>query len=296
MSATAAGRLFILLWGAGFILGGLLFATLGYFEAKEALQSGSWPSVEGEVLSQKIDVQRSRDSDGDRTINYRPQVTYQFEVEGKLYQGSRLQIGQPSYNSRAKAAKAMKRLTEGDRCTVFYDPDNPKTCTLEAGLQFHHVLFVGFGLLFCVVGVGGSWLFLANTGNQNSKKKRPASTAKRSNSGEQRPRPTHPALDGPRAKMLEENITRWGREHIGSGDDTPVDWEIISSFDDGHLSYVEVEPFPNEVGYDKFIFVISFKIQPPDLIATYCLEGGQFLLFSRNTDTDEELPDELSGS
>ena len=40
MSAKATGRLFILLWGAGFVLGGLLFATLGYFEAKEALQSG----------------------------------------------------------------------------------------------------------------------------------------------------------------------------------------------------------------------------------------------------------------
>ena len=162
--------------------------------------------------------------------------------------------------------------------------------------QFHHALFVGFGLLFCVVGIGGAWLFLSNTGKQNSKKKRPASTAKRSNPVEQRPRPrpNRPALEGPRGKTLEENITRWGREHIGSGDDTPVDWEIFWSFDDGHLSYVEVEPFPNEVGYDKFIFVISFKELPADLVATYCLEDGRFLLFSRNGDTDEALPDELS--
>ena len=297
MSATAASRLFILIWAAGFVLGGLLFATLGYFHAREAIQSNDWPSVAGQIISKKIDVTHNRDSDGHRTTSYEPKVIYEFRVDEQIYQAERMQIGLTSYNTRAKASDAIDRLTDGDKCTVFYNPENPEVSTLEVGFQLHHGMFIGFGLLFCMIGIGGAWLFLANTKGGRSATPGLENRAQQSELDEPFKRPQTEAFapGGPRTRTLEQNITRWGREHIDSGDDTPIDWKMISSFDDGHLSYVEVEPSPNEVGYDKFIFVISFKRQPPDLIATYCLEGGRFLLFSRNAGTDEELPDELSG-
>ncbi|MEC9093253.1 MAG: DUF3592 domain-containing protein [Planctomycetota bacterium] len=293
-----AVRVFIIVWAAGFVLAGLLISAWAYFDAKEAIRSGSWPSTEGEVTSQKIDVSRSRDSDGRTKTSYTPRLAYQFRVNGKVYRGNRMQIGQWSYNTRAKASAAINRLTDDTKCTVFYDPNDPKTCTLEAGFKFHHALFIGFGLLFCVVGIGGGWLFLSGQGVKTGTKKKPRKKSNRTElmKKETRPRAKTSVTTGPRAQTLEENITRWGREHIGTGDDTLVDWEIISSFDDQHLSYVEVEPFPKAVGYDKFIFVISFTEQPADLVATYCLEDGQFSLFSRNAETDEDLPDSLSAT
>ncbi len=291
-----AGRLFVIIWAGGFILGGLIFAIIGFFQAKEAMDSGSWPSSDGKVISKTIDIKHSRDSDGNRETSYIPKIEYEFRVDDKLYRGDRLRIGQTSYSSKAKASAAMKALTQKSQCIVFYNPEDPETCTLEAGLKFHHVLFIAFGLLFSVLGIGGAWLMLSKTkGVQTNSNQEHATTqnSKKQVANESRPPQTRTALSGPRARTLQENITRWGREHIGSGDDTLVDWNILSSFDEQHLSYVEVEPYPNEVGYDKFIFVISFKEIPADLIATYCLEGGSFLLFSSNADADENLPSKL---
>ncbi len=99
--------------------------------------------------------------------------------------------------------------------------------------------------------------------------------------------------DGPRGQILADNITAWGREHVGTGDDTLVTWSILSARDENHLSYVEVAPEPDEVGYDKFVFVISFADEEPNLIATYCFEDGKFLMFSSNAEMEEDLPDEL---
>lgn len=91
-----------------------------------------------------------------------------------------------------------------------------------------------------------------------------------------------PVLSGPRADILKDNITRWGREHIGTKDDSLVDWRILSSRDDEHLSYVQVEPIPKKAGYDEFVFVISFSEEPANLMATYCLKKDGFYLFSYN--------------
>ena len=98
----------------------------------------------------------------------------------------------------------------------------------------------------------------------------------------------------PRDEILAENITAWGREHVGTGDDTLIDWHILSSRHEGDLSYVEVKPTPQEVGYDKFVFVISFADEPAGLIATYCFENGEYLMFSTTADLADELPDTLS--
>jgi len=80
------------------------------------------------------------------------------------------------------------------------------------------------------------------------------------------------------------------------GDDTLIDWYIHYSIDDGDVSCVEVEPFPKEVGYERFIFVVSFKKPNADLVATCCFEDGTFLLFSSSVDSQgislpERLPD-----
>ncbi len=93
-----------------------------------------------------------------------------------------------------------------------------------------------------------------------------------------------PVLTGPRAEALKANMTRWGREHVGTGDDTLVDWQIVSARDDQQLTYVEVEPVPKEVGYDKFVFVISFEKEEGSLIAAYCLEKDGYYLFSSSAD------------
>ena len=99
--------------------------------------------------------------------------------------------------------------------------------------------------------------------------------------------------DGPRGETIVNHITEWGREQVGIGDDTLIDWLILSARDEGPISYVEAAPIPNEVGYDKFIFVISFKKTVPRCIASYCFEDQKYLLFGQNADADVPLQDQL---
>ena len=97
--------------------------------------------------------------------------------------------------------------------------------------------------------------------------------------------------DGPRGETIVNHITEWGSrsEQVM----THIDWLILSARDEGPISYVEAAPVPNEVGYDKFIFVISFKNTVPRCIASYCFEDQKYLLFGQNADADVPLPDQL---
>jgi len=293
---TIGNRLFVYVWSGGFIIGGLFFGGLGCVWAWEAMESGSWPSTEGKVIDSRVNREETRDSDGDRKIRYRPIVVYEFRVDGRTYSGNRLQIGSLGYKKHSAASAAIKERTRENQCTVFYNPKDPAQSSLTAGLQLSHFLFPGLGMVLFLVGFFGGWLMISQSKKrQNTSKKHhhnPPDTGAQVPVATM-PKPKAPDHFGPRGDTLQQNITSWGREHIGTGDDTLIDWYMHSSFDDGHLSFVEVEPFPKEVGYDKFIFVVSFEQQPADLIATYCFEDGEFFMFSSNANDHHNLPAKL---
>ena len=295
-------RIFTIVWSGGFILGGLLFSVIGFMQLDEAIESRSWLSTDGRVLSKSVAVSHSRDSDNRNTTTYKPIVAYQFTVEGRTYHGNRLRISAWGYQRRSDASAALEKLTSNDQCVVFYAPDNPDRSSLTAGFTWGDLLMPAMGTVCCLVGVVGGWFMTAEDrrARKRSKQKSDRSIGISSHEVNQAelsasmPDPKLPSQFGPRGVTLQKNINRWGREQIGTGDDTLIDWYIHSSIDDGDVSYVEVEPFPKEVGYERFILVVSFKKPNADLVATYCFEDGRFLLFSHNADAQGiSLPGKL---
>tara|TARA_B110000495_G_C23035316_1_gene618086 strand:- start:2719 stop:3693 length:975 start_codon:yes stop_codon:yes gene_type:complete len=302
---SGCGRIFTLIWSGGFILIGLLFSILGLMQLDEAIASRSWLSTDGRVLSKSVAVSHSRDSDNRSQTTYKPIVSYQFTVEGKTYHGNRLRISAWGYQKRSAATAALEKLTSNDQCVVFYAPDNPDRSSLTAGFTWGDLVMPLLGTVSCLIGLVGGWFMTAEDrrARKRSKQKSGRSIGTSSHEVNQAelsasmPDPKIPSQFGPRGVTLQKNINRWGRENIGTGDDTLIDWYINSSMDDGDVSYVEVEPFPKAVGdYERFIFVVSFKKPNADLVATYCFEDGRFLLFSSIADAQgislpEKLPD-----
>ena len=286
-------RIFTIVWSGGFILGGLLFSVIGFMQLDEAIESRSWLSTDGRVLSKSVAVSHSRDSDNRNKTTYQPKVDYEFTVEDRTYHGHRLRISAWGYQKRSAATAALEKLTSNGQCVVFYAPDNPDRSSLTAGFTWGDLLMPFLGTVCCLCGLVGGWFMTVEDRRARKRSKQKSKRSIGTSSHEvdhaelsaSMPDPKVPSQFGPRGVTLQKNINRWGREQIGTGDDTLIDWYIHSSIDDGDVSYVEVEPFPKEVGYERFIFVISFKKPNADLVATYCFENGTFLLFSSSVDS-----------
>ena len=70
-------------------------------------------------------------SDEAETIVNAPAVEYEFEVGGRTMRGSRIGIGDDWGGANSEATLA--RYPVGAAVTVYYDPNDPKSCVLERG-------------------------------------------------------------------------------------------------------------------------------------------------------------------
>jgi uncharacterized protein DUF3592 len=98
----------------------------------------SWPRVTGWVVrsgvrSATVRVRSSISASRYRTaLRYAPQVIYQYEVEGRRYEGERLHMGDTAMHSgEAVAERSAARYPVGSQVTVYYDPANPADATLD---------------------------------------------------------------------------------------------------------------------------------------------------------------------
>lgn len=127
------------LWiGIPFLLFGLVFAGVGgwfYWASASLTQSGE--RVQGVV----IDLERSRDSDGDTT--YRPVVEY-TDQNGTKHQFVESVGSNPSAFSR------------GEQVEVIYDPWEPEEAIIDSFTTRYlfPLAFGGFGSIFALIGGG----------------------------------------------------------------------------------------------------------------------------------------------
>lgn len=81
-----------------------------------------------------------------------------------------------------------------------------------------------------------------------------------------------------RESYLRDNIVRLAEAEFP--DNKGIQWNIISIEHKAHLTHVEAEPVPANLGYPRFKFVVSFKNpEMPRIIGTYCFKDGQYSLF-----------------
>jgi hypothetical protein len=136
------------------VAAGIWLIMLGLRNRKLAIASRSWPTAPGDVLSSEITSRTATETVNNsrrRVTYYTPVVRYAYVVGGTRYEADVIRFGSPEENYRPRAQEYCDRYPVGATVSVRYDPQNPKTATLEtvseAGLQ------IWMGALLIAAGV-----------------------------------------------------------------------------------------------------------------------------------------------
>lgn len=147
----------------------------------------NWEQTQGTMLSGNIETSSGYDSSTNSYQPYHePAVTYQYEVGGVQYTGTRVTQHSFRYGSLGDVKKFLADHPVGSTVTVYYDPADPASAVLEkglgrmankqlaltggvfAGVGIFTIAFVGFMVVvICVVtllillalGAGGATLY-----------------------------------------------------------------------------------------------------------------------------------------
>ena len=141
--------------GMGFMVLGGIFLMIGAWITVTAFSSQFWPTVPGTVAEAKVVGQVSQVSDPlRRHLVYNVQVSYDYVVDNKSYQGTRYSLGsgdtvagQFNEKSEARAWLRDSDFKSGQAVTVYVDPSDPENTVLSAGIKFTTWIPVIMGLL-----------------------------------------------------------------------------------------------------------------------------------------------------
>ena len=113
------------------LLIGLSLCLIGVVYVVRAARSARWPSVEGRILQGGNEL-------GDRTA-----VVYEYEVNGKRFEGSRIFSAPLAPADRSEIQKYEKDA----RVRVFYSERRPGSAYLERSPLLPALLLCGIGIL-----------------------------------------------------------------------------------------------------------------------------------------------------
>jgi hypothetical protein len=121
---------------------GLIFTAIGIgligkfaFDIIGAVGAGNWPTVQGTVLSSRVE----RIDLKDRDDTYEAQVRYTYEVGGKAYTNDAIKFGYQA-ETKGGAESLAANYPAGKVIDVYYDPASPGRSVLETGITFNPVL------------------------------------------------------------------------------------------------------------------------------------------------------------
>ena len=134
-----------------FIVLGLILVIVSITSKKKAKAAQSWPTIPGVILSSRVDIHTSRDSDGDRNTTYEPVVAYQYTIMGRDYTSSRIAFGSNTF-SRKKSDEIIARYPVSQPVMVHYNPDKPEYAALETEVQGGTAGLV-LGIILIAVGI-----------------------------------------------------------------------------------------------------------------------------------------------
>lgn len=109
-------------------------------------------------------------------------------------------------------------------------------------------------------------------------------------SGETATRKRVESIAPERMSFIRSNIEEIAARHFP--DNAHNRWKLWSTVHDGPLSYVEVRPTPDDVGYPAFKFLLYFEEeQRGEQIAVYAKENGEYSLLSSDPAWEGKLRD-----
>lgn len=105
---------------------------------RDAVESPRWPSVTGTMLQAFIEEKAVRQRE--RSVEFRPQVEYEYVVNGQTYRGNRISAaglvadeGGFEFLSRDYAKLKVDQYPERSKQRVYYRPEDPSRSVLETG-------------------------------------------------------------------------------------------------------------------------------------------------------------------
>ncbi len=142
-----------------------LLATLGLsLERHRGLAAGDWPQTDARVTDSRTDIQ-IRHRDGQEVKQFKPLVSYEYEVGGARFTGKRLEYGLVLASmDKQQADLFLAKYQKGAAVNVHYLAEHPDVSVLEPGLQEESTLviiiwvmgaFALVGMLMCVWAVIG---------------------------------------------------------------------------------------------------------------------------------------------
>ena len=141
-------KLFLLIFGAAIVIGGLLLLWGVYRTRKRIKDSQSWPETTGTVTSAEIKTQHHRSGD-----NYIPDIKYAYSVLGANFTGKFLLDNQRTNDD---ALELIAPFQVGCAIPVRYNPENLQEHVTEQDLITTRLYLVVVGML--MFGVMSIWL------------------------------------------------------------------------------------------------------------------------------------------
>jgi hypothetical protein len=110
--------------------GGLYFLLAAREARRLSKASRSWPVVEGVVT--KSTTCQFTDFEGKLfKIYYKPQLTYEYVVNGQSYSSDRLRWDEARFRTQAGAEQVSADYPSGSKVSVYYDPARPERSVLN---------------------------------------------------------------------------------------------------------------------------------------------------------------------
>jgi len=97
-----------------------------------AFASLSWPSTPSHQVQAFVDEQDDSRRD---SKSYSLKVAYGYSVAGKAFRGRRLRFPFGISMSSTSLFEEARRLNGKTSAPVYFDPSDPRTCTLQTGLS-----------------------------------------------------------------------------------------------------------------------------------------------------------------
>lgn len=140
--------------------------VFGCLSAYQAWQSRSFVGVDGRIVETHVDTvherRHSRQSHTPRSSSKFLHVTYVYSVDGREYEGTRIEAGTFGLASGDSVRRYADKLKEDAAVTVYVDPKNPEVAVLERGFSsvakflFFMCGFLGVILMFLSLLIRGA--------------------------------------------------------------------------------------------------------------------------------------------
>lgn len=143
------------------MLAGIGLVVWRIWKSRRIKAISSWPETAGSIVDHDISKVDISDAD-DHGADYRfdPVVKYTYNVEGKVFHGSKIGINTPRFTMGSKAEQyLLEKYPIGKEISVFYNPSKPADAVIDRGAaakssmsSAKNIFVVAIGVLLFMVG------------------------------------------------------------------------------------------------------------------------------------------------